>query len=72
MFSSALCLAPWVQALGIVENKPIRSELTWSLTSKGEVDDKQVSQLNTVNFMVDSPLEGRDGQFETGQSGGAF
>lgn len=63
MLSSALGLVPWVQELGVVGNKPVRSELTWSLTSKGEVDDKQARQLNTIYFMIDRPWVGRDGQF---------
>lgn len=41
----------------------MRSELTWILTSKGEVDNKQVSQLNKMDFMVGSPLDRKEGQF---------
>lgn len=41
----------------------VKSELMWSLTSKKEVNNKQVSQLNKIGFTVDSHLEGRDGQF---------
>lgn len=55
-----MSLAPWVWALG---TSHVRSELMWILTSKGEVDSKQVSQLSKIDFMVDSPLEDKEGQF---------
>lgn len=61
---SAMSLALWVWALGVVENSHVRSELMWILLSKGEVpDNKQVRQLNKIDFMVDSPLVGGEAPF---------
>lgn len=44
----------------MVENKSdYMSELMWSLTLKGRIDNKQVSQVKKTDFTVGSHLEGR-------------